>query len=105
MVTVAEDTETDLLIPKHVKLVTYLQASILQGLMRQNLDQYNIVKFYDWYQMNNNTGLVLELLDMSLLDYMKEDRLPLKDIRLIIQQVRMQCQKATLKDLSDFKLL
>ncbi|XP_044042976.1 homeodomain-interacting protein kinase 2-like isoform X2 [Siniperca chuatsi] len=64
-----------------------IKASILQELMRQNLDQYNIVKFYDWYQMNNRTGLVLELLDMNLLDYMKEDRLPLKDIRVIIQQL------------------
>ncbi|XP_044199465.1 homeodomain-interacting protein kinase 1-like isoform X1 [Thunnus albacares] len=66
------------------------EASILQDLMGQNLDQCNIVKFYDWYQINNTTGLVLELLGINLFDYMtehSEDRLPLKDIRFIIQQL------------------
>lgn len=66
------------------------QASILQDLMRQNLDQCSIVRFYDWYQINSTSGLVLELLEMNLSDYMaahSEARLPLKDIRFIIQQV------------------
>ncbi|KAI3366989.1 hypothetical protein L3Q82_009623, partial [Scortum barcoo] len=66
---------------------TAREVSILQELMRHNLDQCNIVKFYDWYQMNNTTGLVFEFLDMTLLDYMNEDRLPLNDIRPIIQQL------------------
>ncbi|XP_050928048.1 homeodomain-interacting protein kinase 3-like [Lates calcarifer] len=75
------------------------EVSILEELMRHNLDQSNIVKLYDWYHMNNTIGLVLEMLDMTLSDYMKENRLPLNDIRFIIQQVHMQCQKATQRDL------
>ncbi|XP_056219444.1 homeodomain-interacting protein kinase 3-like [Seriola aureovittata] len=63
------------------------EASILEELMRYNLDQSNIVKLHDWYHINNSTGLVLEMLDMSLSDYMQEERLPLEDIRLIIQQL------------------
>lgn len=63
----------------------------MEELMRHNLDQSNIVKLYDWYHMNNTIGLVLELLNMTLTDYMKENHLPLKDIRLITQQVLMQC--------------
>lgn len=87
------------LISKHIKLVMCPQVSILEELMRHNLDQSNIVKLYDWYHMNNTIGLVLEMLDMTLSDYMKENRLPLNDIRFIIQQVHMQCQKATQRDL------
>lgn len=67
----------------------------MEELMRHNLDQSNIVKLHDWYHMNHITGLVLEMLDMSLSDYMKEDHLPLKDIRLIVQQVPVCMQKAT----------
>lgn len=61
----------------------------MEELMRHKLDQSNIVKLYDWYHMNNTTGLVLEMLDMTLSDYMKEDHLSLKDIRLMMQQVCM----------------
>ncbi|KAM7366836.1 hypothetical protein PAMP_014780 [Pampus punctatissimus] len=78
-----------------IKIVKYgdigpHEVSILQHLMRQNLDQYSIVKFYDWYQINSATGLVMELLEMNLYEYMtehSEDRLPLKDIRFIVQQL------------------
>nr|XP_046235188.1 homeodomain-interacting protein kinase 2-like [Scatophagus argus] len=63
------------------------EVSILEELMRHNLDQHNIVKLYSWYQMKNTIGLVLELLDITLWDYMKGDRLPLKDIRLITEQM------------------
>ncbi|CAK6960003.1 homeodomain-interacting protein kinase 1-like isoform X1 [Scomber scombrus] len=66
------------------------EASILQYLMEKNLDQNNIVKFYDWDQIKNTTSLVFELLDVNLSQYMaehSENRLPLKDIRFIIKEL------------------
>lgn len=66
------------------------QASILQYLMEKNLDQNNIVKFYDWDQIKNTTSLVFELLDVNLSQYMAEhgeNRLPLNDIRYIVKEV------------------
>lgn len=55
--------------------------------MRHNLDQSHVVKFYELYHMNQSTGLVMELLDKTLNEYMQGQRLPLADIRLFVQQV------------------
>lgn len=74
--------------------------------MEKNLDQKNIVKFYDWYQIKNTTSLVFELLDISLSQYMEqhnENRLPLNEIRFIIKEVRMQRHIDKLDGLSVFK--
>ncbi|XP_067462125.1 homeodomain-interacting protein kinase 1-like [Thunnus thynnus] len=61
---------------------------MLKKLMHHNLDKYNIVKFYDWFEVRNGKALVFESLDISLGKYIRYHHpLCLSKIRVIIQQL------------------
>lgn len=57
--------------------------------MHHKLDEYNIIKFYGECFMNSRISLILELLDISLLDYIlnAEHNMRLADIITVVQQV------------------
>ena len=61
---------------------------MLKHLMHNNLDKYNIVKFYESFDVTNGKALVFESLDMSLDDYIRRHHpICLNKIRVIIKQV------------------
>ncbi|XP_067428764.1 homeodomain-interacting protein kinase 2-like [Thunnus thynnus] len=66
------------------------ELSMLQNLMRQELDKHNIVRFQEWFQMDKRTALVFEILDISLHDrWRKRILVPiqLQDVRTVVQQL------------------
>lgn len=73
------------------------QANMLKVLMRHNMDKFNVIKFYDEFCMNSRIGLVFEMLDISLQEYLLDLGGPmrLEDIRTVIQQVWHQLESKT----------
>lgn len=62
---------------------------MLKTLMQHNLAEFNIIKFYGEVIIDDKISLMLEVLDISLIDYLFSlDRpMQLGDIRTVIQQV------------------
>ncbi|CAH2307231.1 Homeodomain-interacting kinase 2 [Pelobates cultripes] len=66
------------------------EVEILSQLNNENPDEFNVVKYYEYFQHNDNICLVFEMLEISLYDFMKKRNnrpLPVKHIRPIVQQV------------------
>ncbi|CAH2307340.1 Homeodomain-interacting kinase 2 [Pelobates cultripes] len=66
------------------------EVEILSQLNKENPDEFNVVKYYEYFQHNDNICLVFEMLEISLYDFMKKRNnrpLPVKHIRPIVQQV------------------
>ncbi|XP_028458325.1 homeodomain-interacting protein kinase 1-like isoform X2 [Perca flavescens] len=66
------------------------EVSILKTLMRLNLDENNIVTFFGWFHTSFGRALVLEMLDISIQDYiLKTHHAPmrLRDVSTVIQQL------------------
>ncbi|XP_059196235.1 homeodomain-interacting protein kinase 1-like [Centropristis striata] len=62
---------------------------MLSELMHHNMDKFNIVKFHDKVNINNSVGLVFEMMDITLQDYLLDlnGPMPLENIRTVIQQL------------------
>ncbi|XP_059195898.1 homeodomain-interacting protein kinase 1-like [Centropristis striata] len=65
------------------------EAHMLSKLMHHNMDKFNIVKYHDKVNINNSVGLVFEMMDITLQDYLLEldGPMPLENIRTAIQQL------------------
>ena len=64
---------------------------MLRRFKRLKLDQHNIVEFIDCFQTKHGKAIVLEMLDVSLGDYLEMTSFApmlLSDISSIIQQVQ-----------------
>lgn len=57
--------------------------------MHHNMDKFNIVKYHGQFTMKNRIGLVFDMLDISLQDYLidLDGLMRLEDIRTVISQV------------------
>ncbi|XP_071322644.1 homeodomain-interacting protein kinase 1-like isoform X5 [Trachinotus anak] len=66
------------------------EAFMLRVLMDHNLDKFNIIKYDGKFSVNGQMGLVFEMLDISLQDYLMglDDLMRLKDIRTVMQQAK-----------------
>lgn len=65
---------------------------ILARLSSENADEHNVVRALECFQHRSHTCLVFEMLEQNLYDFLKQNKfspLPLKVIRPILQQVRM----------------
>ncbi|KAK7916293.1 hypothetical protein WMY93_012054 [Mugilogobius chulae] len=75
------------------------EIDLLSQLMDRNMDQRNIVKFYEAFDTPVGQAMIFEKLDLCLLEYTLNYRpLPLSDIRSIIKQMATALQ--ALRDLS-----
>ncbi|XP_063291708.1 homeodomain-interacting protein kinase 2-like [Pelobates fuscus] len=66
------------------------EVDLLCQLSKEQPDDFNLVKHFDYFQHNNNICIVFEMLDISLYDFIEERNcrpLPVKHIRPIVQQV------------------
>ncbi|XP_071322640.1 homeodomain-interacting protein kinase 1-like isoform X2 [Trachinotus anak] len=70
------------------------EAFMLRVLMDHNLDKFNIIKYDGKFSVNGQMGLVFEMLDISLQDYLMglDDLMRLKDIRTVMQQLATACE-------------
>ncbi|XP_072309008.1 homeodomain-interacting protein kinase 2-like [Eucyclogobius newberryi] len=67
---------------------TMNEIGLLRRLMKEGMDQRNIVKFYEAFDTPMGKAIIFEMLDMSLLGYYKLFKpLSLSDTRCIIKQV------------------
>ncbi|XP_063284672.1 homeodomain-interacting protein kinase 2-like [Pelobates fuscus] len=76
----------------HPRVVKYAEAEveILSQLNKENPDEFNVVKHYEYFQHNDNMCLVFEMLDISLYNFIQKRNnrpLPVRHIRPIVQQV------------------
>ncbi|XP_030267146.1 homeodomain-interacting protein kinase 1-like isoform X1 [Sparus aurata] len=77
-------------IPKFFDEDTVNEVSMLRRFKRLKLDQHNIVEFIDYFQTKHGKAIVLEMLDISLGDYLEMTSFApmlLSDISSIIQQM------------------
>ncbi|XP_030267138.1 homeodomain-interacting protein kinase 1-like isoform X1 [Sparus aurata] len=77
-------------IPKFFDEDTVNEVSMLRRIKRLKLDQHNIVEFIDYFQTKHGKAIVLEMLDISLGDYLEMTSFApmlLSDISSIIQQM------------------
>ncbi|CAH2297192.1 Homeodomain-interacting kinase 2-like, partial [Pelobates cultripes] len=66
------------------------EVEILSQLSKEQPDEFNVVKQYEYFQHNNNNCIMFEMLDISLYDFIKKrmfSPLPVKHIRPIVEQV------------------
>ncbi|XP_030280731.1 homeodomain-interacting protein kinase 1-like [Sparus aurata] len=77
-------------IPKFFDEDTVNEVSMLRRFKRLKLDRHNIVEFIDCFQTKHGKAIVLEMLDISLGDYLEMTSFApmlLSDIRSVIQQM------------------